>query len=71
MGFAVMDEKALALPFDAAKDFVLYDGPSDPHVINPGEYAIFFPPLGAHAPACMAPGGPDKIKKVVVKVLAD
>jgi YhcH/YjgK/YiaL family protein len=71
MGFAVMDEKAQALPFDVAKDFVLYNGSSDPHVIKPGEYAIFFPPLGAHAPACMAPGGPSRIKKIVVKVLAD
>ena len=71
IGFATMDEKALALPFDAEKDYVLFEGASEPHVINPGEYAIFFPPLGAHAPLCMAPGGPVKVRKVVVKVLAD
>lgn len=71
MGFAVMDDKAKALPFNTEKDYVLYEGKSEPHVINPGEYAIFFPPLGAHAPACVAPGGPSKIRKVVVKVLAD
>ena len=70
-GFATMDEKALALPFDTDRDCVLFEGASEPHVINPGEYAIFFPPLGAHAPMCIAPGGPAKVRKVVVKVLAD
>ena len=35
------------------------------------DFAIFFPPLAAHAPCCVAPNGPDKIKKVVVKILAE
>ena len=71
IGLAEMDAAAQALPFDVENDYVLYAGPSKPVTLNPGEFAIFLPPLGAHAPCCCAPGGPGKIKKVVVKVAAD
>ena len=70
IGLAEMDAAAQALPFDAANDYVLYVGPSKPVTLTPGEFAIFFPPLGAHAPCCCAPDGPGKIKKVVIKVAA-
>ena len=68
IGLAEMDAAAKALPFDVENDYVLYEGKSKPVTLNPGEFAIFFPPSGAHAPCCRAPGGPEKIKKVVVKV---
>ena len=55
-------------PFDVEKDFVLYEGPSQPVTLKPGEFAIFFPPLGAHAPCGRAADGPASIRKVVVKV---
>ena len=71
IGLAKMSAEAQALPFDEEKDFVLYEGESDLAVLEPGEFAIFFPPLDAHAPCCIAPGGPDRIKKVVIKILAD
>ena len=72
IGLAEMDAAALALPFDVEKDFVLYDGPSRLVTLAPGDFAIFFPPLGAHAPCCRVPGGqgPARIRKVVVKVAA-
>ena len=50
---------------------VLYEGESKPVTLVPGEFIIFFPPLDAHAPCCRAPNGPARIKKVVVKILAD
>lgn len=71
IGIAEMDAAAQTLPFDTEKDYVLYDGPSEPVILEPGDYAVFFPPLGAHAPCCRAPGGPARIRKVVVKVLAE
>ena len=71
IGLAEMDAAARALPFDEENDFVLYEGPSRPVTLRPGEFAIFFPPVGAHAPCCRPAGGPEKIKKVVVKVAAD
>ena len=71
IGLAEMDAAALALPFDVENDCVLYSGPSKPVTLKPGEFAIFFPPADAHAPCCRAAGGPEKIKKVVVKVAVD
>jgi YhcH/YjgK/YiaL family protein len=56
---------------DEERDFVLYDGEAEPVALDPGDFAIFFPPLAARAPCCIAPDGPEKIKKVVVKILAD
>ena len=70
IGIAEMTPEAQALPFDVEKDFVLYDGAAKPIVLEPGDFAIFFPPLGAHAPCCIAPNGSEKVKKVVVKILA-
>lgn len=70
IGIAKMSAEAQALPFDEEKDFVLYGGESKPLVLEPGEFAVFFPPLDAHAPCCETVGGPGRIKKVVVKILA-
>ena len=70
IGLAKMSAEAQALPFDEEKDFVLYDGESNPVTLVPGEFAVFFPPLDAHAPCCATTDGPEKIKKVVVKILA-
>ena len=70
IGIAEVDAAALELPFDVENDCVLYASPSRPITLNPGDFAIFFPPLGAHAPCCRADGGPERIKKVVVKVAA-
>ena len=71
IGFAQLDAAARALPFDVENDYVLYEGKSSPVTLQPGDFAIFFPPDGAHAPCCRAPYGPEKIKKVVVKVAKD
>lgn len=71
IGLAELDDAARALPFNEENDYVLYEGKSTPATIRPGEFAIFFPPSGAHAPCCLAPDGPKRIKKVVVKVAAD
>ena len=68
IGLAKMDAAAQALPFDVENDYVLYEGKSEPVTLQPGDFAIFFPPDGAHAPCGRAPNGPEKIKKVVVKV---
>ena len=71
IGIAEMSAEAQTLPFDVEKDFVLYDGEAEPVILEPGDFAIFFPPLGAHAPCCIAPNGSQKIKKIVIKILAE
>lgn len=68
IGLAELNATAKALPFNDDTDCVLYTGEAEPVTLNPGDFAIFFPPLGAHAPCCIAKNGPTRIKKVVVKV---
>ena len=70
IGVCEMTPEQLALPFDEKDDYVLFNGKSTPVTLCPGEFAIFFPPYGAHAPGCRAEGGPDRIRKVVIKVRA-
>jgi len=41
-----------------------------PVTVHAGEFALFFPPLGAHAPCC-SDGTSKRVKKLVVKVLAN
>jgi YhcH/YjgK/YiaL family protein len=71
IGLAAMSAEAKELPFDEERDFVLYDGQSEAVTLVPGEFIVFFPPNDAHAPCCRAMNGPERIKKVVVKVLAE
>ena len=70
IGFLTMDAERLALPFDEAKDFTLFPSASKPRTLHPGEFAIFFPPYGAHAPGhCVGEGR--TIRKLVIKVRAE
>ena len=70
LGLFTMDEAHRALPFDEEGDFVLFDGRSEPRTLQPGEFAIFFPPDGAHAPGHSS-NGERMIRKVVIKVKAE
>ena len=54
-------------PFDAAKDIGFADAKTDPLTLQPGEFAIFFPGSGAHAP-CKTLGPKTMRKKLVIKV---
>ena len=53
--------------FNAEKDYVLFWAKGEPWTLKPGEFAIFFPEKGAHAP-CLSSDGPRTIRKLVVKV---
>ena len=67
IGFFTMDAAHRALPFDEAHDCVLFDAETKPVTLNPGEFAIFFPLDGAHAPGHSS-NGERTIRKVVIKV---
>ena len=54
-------------PFDAAKDIGFADAKTEPLTLQPGEFAIFFPGSGAHAP-CKTLGPKTMRKKLVIKV---
>jgi len=66
-GLMTMDAKSRAVPFDVEKDYVLFDAETRPVTLRPGEFAIFFPPDGAHAPS-HSDNGERTIRKLVIKV---
>lgn len=53
--------------FNEKKDCVLFNARGQARVCEPGEFAIFFPGEGAHAP-CLSAFGPCEIRKLVIKV---
>ena len=53
--------------FNVEKDYVLFAAKGEPWTLKPGEFAVFFPEKGAHAPG-LSSDGPRKIRKLVVKV---
>ena len=69
-GFAVIDPSRPDFRFDDEKDAGFVDMDCELKTLRPGDFAVFMPPRGAHAP-CLSLDGPRRIRKVVVKVLAD
>ena len=55
--------------FDVEKDYVLFSSCGEPWTIEKGEFAVFFPGEGAHAP-CLTVDGSRTVRKVVIKVRA-
>ena len=53
--------------FNTEKDYVLFKAKGMPWMLKPGEFAIFFPGEGAHAPG-LSSDGPRTIRKLVIKV---
>ena len=66
IGVAMPDPKVFD-GFNAEKDYVLFNAKGEPWTLKPGEFAIFFPERGAHAPG-LSSDGPRTIRKLVVKV---
>lgn len=54
-------------PYDAKNDVSFADRKTKPLTLEPGEFVIFFPGNGAHAP-CKTLGAPVRRKKLVIKV---
>jgi YhcH/YjgK/YiaL family protein len=69
-GIAIIDPSDPDFDFDVEKDVGFKSMPTEPKTLQPGEFAIFMPHCGAHLP-CRTLSSPHKIRKVVVKVLAD
>ena len=67
-GVANVDATRADIGFDAAKDIGFTDVPTGTRTIGPGEFAMFFPGKGGHAP-CKSLTGKRRIRKVVIKVL--
>jgi YhcH/YjgK/YiaL family protein len=56
-----------AKPFAAGTDYALFKAKCAYVTLHPGEFAVFFPGGGAHAPG-LSSDGPRKLRKLVVKV---
>ena len=66
IGVAKPDPKVFE-GFNVEEDYVLFNAKGEPWTLKPGEFAIFFPERGAHAPG-LSVDGPRTIRKLVVKV---
>ena len=55
--------------FDEGKDIGFYDGvPVEPLTLRPGQFAILYPGICAHAPCCSEDAAGMTIRKIVIKV---
>ena len=66
-GVARLTDENFRKIFDSKSDFGLYDQDLQTFTLHPGEFAMFLPPRGLHAPG-LTEGEPHRIRKLVVKV---
>jgi len=66
IGYETLQDQPELVPYDQEKDIVFYSGEGTPILLEPGLFTVFFP-QDVHRP-CMQIDGPEKIKKVVIKV---
>ncbi|MDP2115159.1 MAG: YhcH/YjgK/YiaL family protein [Bacteroidota bacterium] len=66
IGFVTLKNQVITSPYNPEKDIVFFSGETSPLILESGMFAVFFP-QDAHRP-CMQINGPEKVKKVVVKV---
>ena len=64
---ALTPKERAALDFDEAKDYALFDRKTRAYTFQPGDFGVFVPPYGAHAP-CKSLDGATRVKKLVIKV---
>jgi len=66
IGFATLNDQTVTAEYNADKDIIFFSGETEQLTVEAGMFAVFFP-QDVHRP-CMRIGGPEKVKKVVVKV---
>lgn len=66
IGYASLGAQKILVEFNAEKDIVFFTGDTTPLNMESGMFAVFFP-QDVHRP-CMQINGPEKVKKIVVKV---
>lgn len=66
IGFATLSGQTVTSEYNPDKDIVFFSGETTPLTLDAGMFAVFFP-QDVHRP-CMQISGPEKVKKVVVKV---
>ncbi len=66
IGFETFGTQSAIAEYNPEKDIAFYKGEGTPILIESGMFAVFFP-QDVHRP-CLQVDGPEKIKKVVIKV---
>jgi biofilm protein TabA len=66
IGFAPLNGQTITSEYLPEKDIIFFSGETTQLIVEAGMFAVFFP-QDLHRP-CMQIDGPEKVKKVVVKV---
>lgn len=66
IGYSPLTNQTILTPYTPEKDIVFFMGETTQLVVEQGMFAVFFP-QDVHRP-CMQIDGPEKVKKVVIKV---
>jgi YhcH/YjgK/YiaL family protein len=66
IGFAILSNQKILAEYNPDKDIAFFSGKTTPLNLESGMFAVFFP-QDIHRP-CMRIDGPEKVKKVVIKV---
>ena len=66
IGFASLNGQTVTSEYLPEKDIVFFSGETTQMIVEAGMFAVFYP-QDVHRP-CMQINGPEKVKKVVVKV---
>ena len=66
IGFASLNGQTVTAEYLPEKDIVFFSGETTQMIVEAGMFAVFYP-QDVHRP-CMQIDGPEKVKKVVVKV---
>ena len=70
IGCLDIDSLPDGIEFNEKDDYALFSAKTDPMTVKPGEFVAFFPPRGAHRPACTmgAAAETNALRKICVKV---
>ena len=70
IGYEKLDALPSGVEFNEKDDYALFRVKTTPLKVRPGEFILFFPPSGAHRPACTLGGQPvtNALRKICVKV---
>jgi len=66
IGIATLENQSVVSAYNHDKDIAFFSGVTSPIILESGMFAVFFP-HDLHRP-CMQIDGPEKVKKVVIKV---
>jgi len=70
IGYMKLDALPAGVEFNEKDDYALFRVKTTPLTIKPGEFVLFFPPNGAHRPACTLGDCPttNTVRKICVKI---